>query len=286
MVLTQSLVSGILLGTFYAVIATGFSLIFGVTRVFNLAHGEFVVIGGYIGYWLWKIYGINPFMAIPASMLGLVILGTIFQRILAYTKEPYELNTLVLTFGLSLFLQNSMLALWSGNYRVIVIDSLEKSISLGIVNTSLVRILVFIFSLSSILFLHYLLKKTYFGKAMRATSQDREAAAMTGINIHRIDFLAFSIGVAMTGAAGPLFASIDYLYPSVGIKATIIALIVTIFAGVGNIGGILAGGIVLGVGESLTVAILGSQWRELASSAILIALLLMRPRGLFEGKHY
>ncbi|MFQ6050373.1 MAG: branched-chain amino acid ABC transporter permease [Candidatus Hydrothermarchaeota archaeon] len=286
MVLTQALVSGILLGTFYAVIATGFSLIFGVTRVFNLAHGEFVVIGGYIGYWLWKIYGINPFMSIPVSMILLILLGTFFQRILAYTREPYELNTLVLTFGLSIFLQNLMLALWSGNYRLIVIDSLEKSISLGIINTSLGRVFIFIFSIFSILFLHYFMKKTYFGKAMRATSQDRESAAITGINVKRMDLLAFSIGAAMTGAAGPLFASIHYLYPSVGIKATIIALIVTIFAGVGNIVGILAGGIILGVGESLTVAIMGSQWRELASSAILIALLLIRPYGLFEGRRY
>jgi branched-chain amino acid transport system permease protein len=284
--LEQALLAGLLTGMLYALIAVGFALIFGAVRIFNLAHGEFIVIAGYISYWLWSLKGVNPLLSIPISMLLLLALGGSIKKIMDGVKEPFELNTIVFTFGLALFLENLMLSMWSGDYRLISADYLDQSISILGVNTSLGRFLVFAVSLIAIALLYYFLKKTYLGMAMRATSQERDAASLMGINVKSIDLYAFSIGAALAGIAGPLFASIHYIYPAVGLEITIIALVVTIFGGVGEIRGIILGGLILGMSESLTVAFLGFQWRELAGFAMLVILLLLRPYGLLGGRRY
>ncbi len=285
-VLQQALLAGLLTGMLYALIAVGFALIFGVVRVFNLSHGEFIVIAGYISYWLWSLKGVDPLLSIPISMLLLSIIGGSIKKIMEGVKEPFELNTIVFTFGLTLFLENLMLSLWSGDYRLIAANYLDQSISILGVSTSLGRFLAFTVSLVAIALLHCFFKKTYLGLAMRATSQERDAASLMGINIKKIDLYAFSIGAALAGIAGPLFASIHYVYPSAGLEVTIIALVVTIFGGVGEIRGIILGGLILGISEAFTVALLGFQWRELAGFAMLIILLLLRPYGLLGGKRY
>lgn len=285
-VLQQALLAGLLTGMLYAMIAVGFALIFGVVRVFNLAHGEFIVIAGYICFWLWNLKGVDPLISIPISMLLLAAIGGSIEKIIDRVGEPFELNTIVFTFGLMLFLENLMLSIWSGDYRLVVVDYLNQSISILGVNTSFGRLLVFAVSLAAIALLHYFLKKTYTGMAMRATSQERDAASLMGINIKRIDLYAFSIGAAMAGIAGPLFVSIHYVYPSLGLEVTIIALVVTIFGGIGEVKSLILGGLILGISESFTVALLGLQWRELAGFAMLIVLLLLRPYGLVGGKRY
>lgn len=285
-VLQQALLAGLLTGMLYALIAIGFALIFGVVRVFNLAHGEFIVIAGYISFWLWSLKSIDPLLSIPISMLLLSIIGGSAKKIMDGVKEPFELNTIVFTFGLTLFLENLMLSIWGGDYRLISAGYLDQSISLLGVSTSLGRFLVFAVSLAAIALIHYFLKKTYLGLAMRATSQERDAASLMGIDVKRIDLYSFSIGTGLAGVAGPLFASIHYVYPSVGLEVTIIALVVTIFGGVGEIRGIVLGGLILGISEALTVAYLGFQWRELAGFAMLIILLLLRPYGLLGGRRY
>lgn len=285
-VLGQALASGILLGCFYALIALGFALVFGVGRVFNLAHGELVVIGAYVGYWLWESSGLNPFLAMPIAMIVLASTGLLAQKILARIGEPFELNALVFTFGASLFLQSLMLNLWTGNYRLLAVHYLERSIGAGGISIGLGRLAVAALSLFFIGAIHFLITKTHLGKALRATSQDREAASLMGINVLGVDRLTFCMGAAMAGAAGPLFALLHYLSPTAGVEATVIALVLTILGGIGKIGGILVGGLILGLADSLTVGLIGSQWKELVTFSILLLLLRFRSAGLSAGRRY
>ncbi|MBI5166822.1 MAG: branched-chain amino acid ABC transporter permease [candidate division NC10 bacterium] len=285
-VLLQAVVSGALMGLFYALLAAGFALIFGVVRVFNLAHGELVLIGAYLGYGLWALGGLDPLWSMPVAAAFLILVGFLVHRVLSRTSEPFELNTLVLTFGFSLLFQNLLLILMSGNYRLVVAQSFEQAFVLGPVSVSIGRLVVGVVSLISLGTLSFLLRGTYMGKVMRATSQDREAASLMGINVARIDLYVFAIGTGIAGMAGPLYATLHYVQPAAGVEATLIALILTIFGGVGRMEGLLLGGLIFGLTESLTVALIGSQWKELLAFMVLILLLRARSVGLLPGKVY
>jgi len=214
----------------------------------------------------------------------MIFVAVLLQKLLRYVNEPYELNTLVVTFGLALVLQNGMLMLFSADYRFIrstaPIIELPKT-QLVVTQTQIILILT---SLLATTALYILLRRTFLGKALRATIQDREAAKLAGINVRRMSLIGFAIGGTLIGLAGPLYARTAYLYPSGGIEATLIAIIITIFAGVGRIRGILLGGWALGIAESLTVYSLGTGWRELVSSLFLISLLLLRPEGILPRR--
>lgn len=285
-VLGQAVVSGILLGLFYALLAAGFSLVFGVVRVFNLAHGEFVVLGGYLSYGLWNWVGLNPFLAVPVSAVGMAFVGLLLQPVVRRIGEPFELNALVFTFGLSLALQSLMLNLWTANYRLVPMLALESSLVWGGVSLSLSRLAVALFSLGSLGGLAILLGRTYLGKAMRATSQDRDGALLMGIDVESTDRWALAIGAGLAGAAGPLFLLLRYLSPSAGLNVTVVGLILVILGGVGKTSGVLAGGLLLGVVESVTIGLWGAQWREFVSFALLLTLLRTRATGLLEGRRY
>jgi branched-chain amino acid transport system permease protein len=146
------------------------------------------------------------------------------------------------------------------------------------------QILLIVLSLAATWSVHLFLRKTFLGKALRATIQNREAARLSGINVHRMGLIAFGIGGLLIGLAGPLFAQNAYLHPSGGTEATLIAIVITIFAGIGRTRGILLGGWILGFVESLTVFTMGGSWRELVSALVLIVLLLVRPKGVLAGR--
>jgi branched-chain amino acid transport system permease protein len=277
----QLLLNSLALGSFYALIALGFALIFGVTRTFNLAHGELILLGGYTAYFLSRGYGIHILWTLPFSMLTLLCAATILHAILRRVREPYELNTLVVTFGLALLLQNAMLSLFTADYRLIshgsrfFLESLDAYVS----DT---QITVFLTSLLATLSVHFIMRRTFLGKALRATIQDREAARLAGIHVDHMTLVAFGMGGALIGLAGPLYAQTTYLHPFGGSEPTLLAIIISIFAGVGRTRGLLLGGWLLGTLESVTVFFLGGSWREMVSAVILIGLLLLRPQGLWS----
>jgi len=281
--LLQSLLSGALIGCFYALLAAGLSLILGVVRVFNMAHGEFLVIGAYLAYGLWSLFGIDPLLAIVPAALLLFVIGLIVQAGLSRLGEPKRLNGLVVTLGLSMLLQNLMLQLWTGDYQVLVVQYMQATVSLGGIVLNVGRLVVAAATIVIILGLHLFISRTYPGKAMRATAQDREAAEMMGIDVQRIDLLSFGLGAALAGAAGPLFVTLNYVHPAAGREPLIIALVLTIWAGVGETASLLAGGIMLGVVEATAVVFLGGQWRELLFFLVLLASLFLRPQGLRAG---
>jgi branched-chain amino acid transport system permease protein len=275
-----ALISGIALGSFYALIAVGFALVFGVTQTFNLAHGELVVLAGYVAYWLWKAWGVSLIFTFPIAVASMLFILLLLQRLFSLLREPLELNSIVMSFGLAILLQNGMLFAFSGDYRLIRAPILTESIRLSGLSVSYGQLTLVVLSLIAIGLLHLVLHHSYLGKAMRATIQDREGAALAGINVRAMGLVAFGIGAVSIGFAGPLYGSIHYLYPTAGLQATLLAVTITIFAGVGQIRGLLLGGWILGLAESAAVILLGASWRELVSAVILMVLLVLRPQGI------
>lgn len=276
----QLLINAFSLGSFYALIALGFALIFGITHAFNLAHGELILLSGYLAYGLCVGLGVPFWWVFPVCMVVLMVVAVCLHGLLRFVKEPFELNSLVVTFGLALMLQNGMLFLFSADYKLIPATGPPfTSAALPITITRAQLVLVGL-SLLATAGLYGILTKTFLGKALRATIQQREAARLAGIQVQRMGLIAFALGGALIGLAGPLFGQNAYLQPAGGMEATLIAIIITIFAGIGRIRGILIGAWLLGLIESVTTLTLGGSWKELVSAVILIILLLVWPRGV------
>lgn len=281
--LAQALVSGALLGCFYTLMALAFSMIMGVTRALNLAHGDLIILGGYLGYWLWSGSGLHPLFLLPVAAAALFPLALVWQWFVHRLPEPKELSSLVLTFGLSLLLQNVMLALWRGEYRLIASPSFTGSIHVGALRLNHGRLIVAAAALAVVAALYLAFTRTRWGRGVRATSLDRDAAALLGINVDAATQTTFLLALALTGVAGVLFATLHYLYPAGGIELTLLAIVLAIWAGVGRLRSLLLAGILLGVMEALTITLSGPQWRELVVALMLLASLLVRSGGLARG---
>jgi branched-chain amino acid transport system permease protein len=278
---TTAFISGITLGSFYTLIALGFALIFGVTHTFNLAHGELLVLAGYVAYWLWKTFGLSFVLTFPAAILLALVLCLLLQRLFSKLSEPLELNSIVVSFGVAILLQNAMLFCFSGDYRLIRVPTLNQGLRLDTFYLSYGQFTLLALSLLVIVLLYLIMRHTYLGKALRATIQDREAASLAGINVGAMGVLAFAIGAILIGLAGPLYGCIQYLYPTAGLQATLIAITITIFAGIGRLHGLILGGWILGLAESTAVVLLGASWREMVSAVMLLILLALKPHGIF-----
>lgn len=278
----QLLINAFSLGSFYALVALGFSLIFGVTHAFNLAHGELIVLSGYLAYGLINYLHLPFLTTFPICMFLFLLVALLLFQLLRFVRGPFELNSLVVTFGLALVLQNVMLTAFSADYRLIRSHSLPIELLFSRIVVTQTQLMLIVFSLLATALVHVLLRRTFLGKALRATIQDREAARLAGINVDHMTLIAFGIGGALIGLAGPLYAQTAYLHPFGGSEATRLAIIISIFAGVGRIRPLLYGGWVLGLVESLTIYVLGTGWRELVSALLLIALLLLMPEGIFS----
>jgi branched-chain amino acid transport system permease protein len=278
----QSVLSGLLEGGNYTLYSLGLAFVFGIMQIINMAHGEFLVLGGYIAYWLLVKWGVNPLMALPVA--ALLAGGTSFlsyRIFIERIRTTVELNTLILTFGIGIFLSNLYLQLWSADLRNISVHWMEDPVSLGGIYISLGEIITFVISFAGVFFLHLFLRRTKTGKAIRITAIDRDASALSGINVERVDLLAFSIGGALAGLGGPLLGMLSFVSPNIGLHITVKAFILTVLAGVGSIPGLIVAGMVLGVGEALTVTFVSSSFRELFGFTLFLVILLTRPSGLF-----
>ena len=278
---TTLFISSISLGSFYTLIALGFALIYGVTRYFNLAHGELLVLAGYVAYWTWKSWSWPFLLTFPVAVAVMLPVCFGLQRIFARIREPRELNSIVLSFGVAILIQNGMLLCFKGDYRLIRVPILNQGYHFGSFYISYAQLTLLLLSLTAIGCLYLLMQHTYVGKALRATIQDKEAAALAGINVAVMGTIAFGLGAVLIGLAGPLYGCIHYLYPSGGHDATLLAITITIFAGVGRLRGIILAGWIMGLAESLAVVFWGASWREMVSALILLTLLALRPHGIF-----
>jgi len=280
--LLQSIVSGILMGGVYSLTAIGLTLIFGVMRIINFAHGSFMMLGMFTTYWLFILLGIHPYLSLLISIPVLFVLGILVERFLiAQVLNAPEYNQLLLTLGISLFIENFALFLWSPNFRTLDIGYLKKASTVGTVMISFPKVIAFLFAILLTGLLYYFLKNTDLGKAIRASSEEKEGALTVGINLKRIYYVAFGIGTACVGAAGTLTATFFYVNPHVGGIFVITAFVVVVLGGMGNIIGALVGGIIIGLAESVGAAFLPGQLKQFIIYFIFILVLLFKPEGLF-----
>lgn len=285
----QGIIFGILIGALYGLAAVGLSLVFGVLGVLNVSHGQLLMLGGYASFWLFAQYHVDPFVSLAITIPVLFVIGVaahrgLFVHIVKLREDVRIKNSLLIGFGLALVFDNVAIRLWTADERSITTDYSGAALSLFNVSLPYVRVLSLVFALLAILALHLFLTRTYVGRSIKATAEDWEAAALVGINVDRTYLLAFAIGTALAGSAGSL-VSIGYsINPNIGLEWTLKALVVIILAGMGSVGGTLAGGMLLGVIESISVYFTGGAYREVVGLVMFLLVLFLRPQGLFGKK--
>jgi branched-chain amino acid transport system permease protein len=282
-ILIQTIVSGILVGGLYALIAVGMTLIFGVMRIINLAHGEFLMVGMYTCFWLFKLWGVDPYLSIIISIPVLFLLGMLFQRFVIQpvikANAPGE-NQILLTAGIGLVLANLALLLFSPNYYTVTTGYSTATVHLANISISLPLLWDFLISFGITGLLYLFIMKTDVGSSIRAVAQNPDAARLMGINTDRITVITFAIGCALVGAAGSLFMPIFYVFPAIGEIFTLKAFIVVVLGGMGSALGALVGGLTLGVVESIGAAYISMGLKDGLGFAIFVLVLIFKPSGL------
>lgn len=285
-ILLQQLVLGLLLGGLYGLAAAGLSLIFGVLKVLNVAHGELIMVGGYAAFWLATDLGLDPFVAllgvIPlTAALGLVLYGGLFGFVVRFDEETRVKNSLLVGFGLALTLHALAVRLFTADERSIPTTYGGQTIAVGGLVVPLGRLGSLGVALALIGLTHLFLARTRWGQAIRATAEDWEAALLQGIDVRRAYLLAFAIGTGLAGAAGCLVAVGYSISPAIGLEWTFKALIVVVLAGLGSLFGTFVGGLVLGAAEAASAFTFGGPYREVVGLLLFFCVLLARPQGLF-----
>lgn len=285
-VLAQQLLLGLLIGGLYGVAAAGLSLVFGVMKVLDVAHGELIMLGGYAAYFAVALLGLDPFLSLlvvlPLSLLlGVALYGGLFGFVVRADEETRVKNSLLIGFGLALALHALAVRLWTADERSIVSPYAGAVLSVGNLSIPVIRLASLTIAFALIGSLHLLLVRWRWGKAIRATAEDWQAALLTGIDVRRAYLLAFAIGTALAGAAGTLVTVGYSVSPSIGLEWTLKALIVVVLAGLGSMLGTFVGGLLLGVAEAASAAAFGGPYREVVGLVIFVVVLVIRPRGLF-----
>lgn len=283
----QAVANGVILGGIYALVALGITLLFGVMKIVNFAHGEFLMFGAYAAYWMYVLAGLDPLLSLPVSVLTMWALGYLLQRfVVGRIMDAPAMNQLLLTFGIALVLQNLALLLWTADSRSVVTAYTTRSVSVLGINFGLARVLGFVLAVALTLGLMRWLAKTEMGKATRAVAQNPQAAALMGINVRRIHNVTFGVSAALGGAAGVITSIILYTDPFVGGRNLIRAFAIAIFGGLGSLPGAILGALILGVTESTMSAYLpnGGAWAEGVFFLVILVVLAVRPRGLLGSR--
>jgi branched-chain amino acid transport system permease protein len=278
----QTLVSGVLTGALYAMIGIGLTVVFGVMRIINLAHGEMVMLGMFGAFWGQALWRLDPFLSLllwtPLMFLaGVLVYRVLLRRII----QGGELNTLLYTAGFSLLVANVALFAWKGDYRTITLSyGLEPLRPLGI-SVAVPLAVAFALALAITGALYVFLGRTNLGRAIRATSQNTEAAILMGIDVETVAMVTFGLGTALAGAAGVLLAPSLYLYPTVGELLIVKCFVIVVLGGLGSVPGAIAGGVLLGVVESMGAVYVSAAYKDGIGFVLFLLVLLYRPSGLF-----
>jgi branched-chain amino acid transport system permease protein len=281
--LGQVIVSGILAGGLYAMVALGLGLIFGVMRVINIAHGPLLMLGAYTTYFLTTRVGMNPLLTVPVAMAALFVVGVLLQRGLVFrVVDAPELSSLLLTFGISIALVNLAQLAFTSDLRAV--EYITGAWVIGGLAVSKPRMIAFLFAAGVTALSFVLLQRTRLGKAIRATSQSREVAMACGVDVARIHMLTFGFASALAAAGGALLAVIVAIQPEMGGVWTFKSFLVIVLGGAGNYPGALLGGLLLGLVEQIAALFLTSQLSEVVAYVLLVLVLLVRPTGLLGGR--
>ncbi len=287
-IILQQIFYGVVLGSNYVLIAAGFSLIWGVVGVLNLAHGEFFMLGAFAAYFAFDSLGGSIFLPAAIAIILTFLLGAICEKITIepirrHKKTDYEMGTLMMTIGISMFFQNLVLNIFGPKYKGIPLF-FDGRLQLGPIIMTYDQLAIFIVAVILITLLMSLFKFTRVGLSMRAVSENPEAAALAGIPINRILCFSFGVSAALAGAAGALLVPIYNAYPTVGANVILLAFSIVIFGGLGSVKGAIYAGFLIGILESLAVLFISSSWKDVIVFLVVILVLTFRPRGLMGIK--
>ncbi|HET7876385.1 MAG TPA: branched-chain amino acid ABC transporter permease [Methylomirabilota bacterium] len=285
-VVLSSFVNGVMLGGLYALIALGLTLIFGVMKVINFAHGSLMMLAMYATFWLAKATGLDPYVSLLVTVPAGFALGWAIQRVVvAPVLSAPEHNQLLMTLGLALFLDNLALAVFTADPRTLLVAYSQTTVPLGPIRLNLPRLLAFGGALLVTALLVLFLRRTDLGRAIRAAAEERDGAALVGIAVRRVYAVAFGIGAACVAAAGTMAVPFFYVSPEVGNTFVITAFVVVVLGGLGSFAGALLGGLLVGVVESLGGLYFHGSLAQIGIFLLFIAVLLVKPAGLLGARH-
>jgi branched-chain amino acid transport system permease protein len=286
----QVIISGVLVGALYALIAYGLGLIMGIMKFLNIAHGSFLILGGYVSFWLFTLWGINPYISIPLVIIAMFIIGLILYKLtlsplLKLPDIDMRISTsMLITFGVMYVLDNTMTLIWTPDSRSIIASYTGQAINIFDIKLSIVGLCGLGIAILTAVALYFILSRTYFGKHVRAATQDAEAASLCGVNVHLTYLISCGIAMALAGVAGVVIVSSYSITPTGGLSWLLIGIVVMVLAGEGNINTILPAGIILGLVESASVFVVGAPYRQAVALVVFIIVLMFRPQGLFTGR--
>jgi branched-chain amino acid transport system permease protein len=287
MVVLQNIVNGLLLGGLYAGVALGFSLVWGVMNVINLAHGAFIMIGAYVTFWIYYFFKIDPFITIPFSMAFTFLLGYLVQKyIINLVVRAQVFMVFILTFGIEIFLMNLSNLICTADFRSVTPSYSGAGINLGGILVPYIRLAICFIALFLTYLLNLFLNKTKTGNAIKATSLDKEAAQLVGVHIGKIYTMTFALSAAVAGAAGSLIAIIVAISPYMGGVYTFKAALIACLGGLGSIPGVIAGGLVVGMAETMGSQFISPGYKEFIGFVLLVFILIMRPEGIMGKKFF
>ncbi|HSB69607.1 MAG TPA: branched-chain amino acid ABC transporter permease [Candidatus Methylomirabilis sp.] len=281
MLTLQVLINGILLGGLYGIMALGMSLIWGVMNIVNIAHGALIMLGAYITFWTFTLWGWDPFLSLPVTILLLFGYGYLLQRfILNLIVRAQLFLTLLITFGVEVAMVNLARILWSSDLRQVTPRYAGANFAVAGVTIPYVRLWVFATTVVlSVLFL-LLLEHTRLGRAIRATAEELRAARLTGIPVGHIYAVTYGLGAALAGAAGAMWGMLFPVTPIMGGPLTLKSFVVAVLGGLGTMMGSIVGGLVLGLAESFSATYLGPTYPNAISFGLLVLILILRPAGI------
>jgi branched-chain amino acid transport system permease protein len=278
----QTAVGGVLTGGVYAMVGIGLSLIFGVMRIVNFSHGEFMAVGMYASFVLFRSFGVDPYVSLVVVIPGGALLGAAVERLLlAPIARAAEHTSILMTVGIGLILSNALLFAFGAHPQTIFTSYSTATLHLGPVSLSVPLLVSFGITLAVIGGLWAVLAWTDLGRAVRATAQNRDAAELQGVDTRRVRTLVFAIGVALAMAAGVLLLPALYVFPTVGSIFTTKAFVVTVLGGMGNVAGAIVGGLLLGIAESVGASLGATGYRDAIGLVAFLVVLLVRPAGIF-----
>lgn len=284
-IIVSSLVSGVLLGGMLALTALGLSLVLGVMRLVNLAHGEMLIGGAYLGLFLLQLLGIDPLLSLPIIAVVLALLAYPVQRILLMPLAAKGAEAPMMTaFGLSIILQNAYIIAFTGDTRAIERDYASSALAFGAITVPEIYVIGFVVSAVVIYAVHLLVSRTSFGRDLRAAASDAGAAAAMGVDVRRVYAQTFALGAACAGVGGTLVGIAFSFTPTSGASFLLTDFAIIVLGGLGNIFGTLIGGIVLGLLQSLGGAMFGDGYRDLVGMVVFLIVLALRPEGLMTKR--
>ncbi|MBN1254342.1 MAG: branched-chain amino acid ABC transporter permease [Deltaproteobacteria bacterium] len=283
----QTILIGIVIGALYGLVGLGFGLIMGVMKFVNIAHGSFIIIGGYIAYWVFTLWGVDPFLSIPAVMfvmffMGLILYRLVLSPLLKYPRAEMRIDkSLLVTFGVTWILDNVVTMLWTSDTRSIVTAYTGTTFNVFGARLGLTGLIGLVIAVLVAVALQLLLTRTYFGKHVRAATEDSGAASLSGVNVQRTYLISCGIAAAMAGVAGVVIVSCYSIAPSMGLSWLLTAMVVIVLAGEGNIAYMLPAGLILGLIQAISTLFISCAYQQPISLIIFILVLMFKPNGLF-----